>query len=303
MNTPLHFLRLSDYSTEQLQALIERAISLKRLQREGRCPKPLKDKHVVLMFSKPSTRTRLSFEVGVRQLGGNPIFLSAEQTQLGRGESPADTARVMSTMADAIVIRETNHRSLTEFCKAAQVPVINALSEVAHPCQLLADMQTYSEHRGDIKNRIVVWLGDGNNMCQSYIEAAQRFQFQLRISGPKGFEPREKLPSCTEIIHDPVDAARGAHLLVTDTWLSMGQAESEEDEKQKRRDIFSPYQLNRALLSVAHKNAVYMHCLPAYRGEEISAELIDDPNTLIWEEAENRLHTQKALLEFVLQQK
>lgn len=296
-----HFLQLSDYSSAQLDALIERGIVLKTLQQSAKCPKPLSGKYIALLFAKPSTRTRLSFEIGVRQLGGDVVFLTKDQMQLGRGESPADTARVISSMTDAIVIRETDHETLLQFRDASVVPVINALSKSSHPCQLLADMQTYREHRGDIRGRIVVWLGDGNNMCYSYIEAAQQFGFQLRISAPEGFEPQGKFPECVHLVRDPKDAVRGAHLLVTDTWRSMGDSVSSEADKQKRHKIFAGHQLNRALLELADKDATYMHCLPAYRGQEISAELMDDPDTLIWDEAENRLHAQKALLEFVIQ--
>ena len=302
MNKLPHFVHLSDYSGATLSALIERATVLKQLQRKGTCPTPLKNKHVILIFSKPSTRTRLSFEIGVRQLGGTAIFLSTQQTQLGRGESIADTARVMSSMSDAVVIRETKHSTITEFRDAASVPVINALSEHAHPCQVLADMQTYHEHRGSIKNRIVVWLGDANNMCKSYIEASELFGFQLRISTPKDVQLPESLPACVEIAHNPEQAAQGAHLLITDTWHSMGADGAKQYDREKLRDKFGAYQLNQKLLSLAHPEAVYLHCLPAYRGEEISEELMERPDTVIWDAAENRLHAQKALLEFVFKQ-
>lgn len=294
-----HFLQLSDYGGEQLRALVERAGELKTLHRNGEHPQSLAAKHVVMLFSKPSTRTRLSFEVGIRQMGGHAIFFPREQLQLGHGESPGDTARVLSTMADAIVARETDHQVLTELRDHATVPVINALSAQAHPCQLLADMQTYREHRGDIEGRIVTWLGDGNNMCRTYIEASQLFGFQLRVSTPAGAEPSVPLPESASLVSDPGDAVRGAHLVVTDTWQSMGQKSMTAAEKRRRRKLFMRYQLNRELLALAAEDAVYMHCLPAYRGEEISAELMDNPDTLIWDEAENRLHAQKSLLEFI----
>jgi ornithine carbamoyltransferase len=294
-----HFLRLSDLGAKDLHVIIKRAVAMKALQRRKACPTPLSGMHVILIFSKPSTRTRLSFEIGIRQLGGSAIFLSADQTQLGRGESITDTARVLSSMADMVVIRETNHDALIQFRDAASIPVINALSESAHPCQLLADMQTYHEHRGEIKDHIVLWLGDGNNMCKSYIEAAQLFGFQLRISTPKGFEPDQELPDCAQIIHDPREAAEGAQLLVTDTWHSMGGAINDQSQKKNLREKFADYQLNQELLSLAHKDAVYLHCLPAYRGDEISAELMDRPDSLIWHAAENRLHAQKALIELI----
>jgi len=292
-----HFLTLLDLNPEELHQLINKAIELKRVQRSGVNFEPLKNKVLGKIFEKSSTRTRVSFEVGMLQSGGGSIFLSPKDTQLGRGEPIEDSARVLSRMVDAITIRTFDHKTLLRFADFSRVPVINALTDSYHPCQLLADVQTYTEHRGSPQGKTVTWVGDGNNMCHSYINAAKQWDFELRIACPKGFEPNADLMNANKgrvsLFHDPVTAARDADWIATDVWASMGQ----EDEQQQRLAKFSGFQVNHELMSYAHSDAVFMHCLPAHRGEEVSAELIEDENiSLVWDEAENRLHAQKALL-------
>ena len=234
------------------------------------------------------------------QLGGSAMFLSPRDTQLGRGEPIEDTARVLSGMVDAVMIRTFDHADVETFAAHSSVPVINGLTDLCHPCQLLADMQTYFEHRGDIRGRTVTWVGDGNNMCHSYMGAAMQLDFQLRIACPEGFDPSPEVlaqsaPHC-EIIRDPREAVTGADLVVTDTWISMGQ----EDEKAEREAAFAGFCVDRTMLELAADDVAFLHCLPAYRGKEVSADVLDAPDSLVWEEAENRLHAQKALLEFLL---
>ena len=300
MSSPRHLLTLADLTGDEFRRIITRAIELKALQREGTAHARYPGKVLAMVFAKASTRTRVSFEVGMRQLGGSALFLSAADTQLGRGEPIEDTARVLSSMVDLVMIRTHEHASVERFAEASSVPVINGLTDDFHPCQLLADMQTWFEHRGDIRGRRVVWLGDGNNMCQSYINAAKILGFHLKIACPEGFEPAAELldqaQGYASIENDPKRASEGAHLLVTDVWASMGQ----EEEARMREQALSAYQLNQDLLDLADPEALYLHCLPAHRGEEITAELMDNPNTVIWDEAENRLHAQKALIEFLL---
>lgn len=295
-----HFLSLMDCTPAELQRLIARAIEMKA-QRKARTEIPRFNNYVLgMVFEKSSTRTRISFEAGIAQMGGHAIFLAPEHTQLGRGEPIEDSAIVMSSMVDIIMIRTFGHEIIESFAANSAVPVINALTDDFHPCQVLADMQTYIEHRGSIQGKRVAWIGDGNNMCQSYINAAKQFDFELAIACPRGFEPRwdlfEDATDRVSISHDPVEAARNSDLLVTDVWASMGQ----EKEKAQRRRQFAGYQLNGELMSYANSDALYMHCLPAHRGEEISADLMENPDTVIWDEAENRLHVQKALMEFLL---
>jgi ornithine carbamoyltransferase len=297
MAGPRHFLTLLDFTPTELDALVRRAIELKRLRRAGDEHRSLAGKVLAMIFAKSSTRTRVSFEAGMAQLGGHSMFLSSQDTQLGRGEPVEDSARVISSMVDVVMIRTFGHDIVERFARHSSVPVINALTDDYHPCQLLADMQTFMEHRGSIAGKTVCWVGDGNNMCQSYINAARQFDFELRIACPPGFEPDANLMAANrdrvEVIHNPQQAAAGAHLVVTDVWASMGQ----EAEQQQRAALFAPYRVDAALMSAAAADALYMHCLPAHRGEEISAELMDAPGTVIWDEAENRLHAQKALLE------
>lgn len=295
--TAQHFLTLLDLPARELKQLIQRAIDLKALQRTGKIYEPLKNKALGILFEKSSTRTRVSFEVAMAQFGGSAIFLSPQDSQLGRGEPIEDTARVLSRMVDCVAIRSFSHSMLKHFAIYSQVPVINALTDSYHPCQLLADIQTYFEHRGDIQGRTVAWIGDGNNMCQSYINAACQFDFQLRIATPVGYKPDTALLQIAgdrvQIMTDPREAAMDADLIATDVWISMGQ----EEEKQQRRQAFSGYQINHEVMSLAKKDALFMHCLPAHRGEEVAAEVIDGSQSVVWDEAENRLHVQKALLE------
>ncbi|MEE4746089.1 ornithine carbamoyltransferase [Pseudomonas alliivorans] len=295
-----HFLSMMDYTPDELLGLIRRGVELKDLRNRGVLFEPLKNRVLGMIFEKSSTRTRLSFEAGMIQLGGQAIFLSHRDTQLGRGEPVADSAKVMSRMLDAVMIRTYAHSNLIEFAANSRVPVINGLSDDLHPCQLLADMQTFLEHRGSIKGKTVAWIGDGNNMCNSYIEAAIRFDFNLRIACPLGYEPNPEFMALAgdrvTIVRDPKAAVEGAHLVSTDVWTSMGQ----EEETAKRMALFAPFQVTRALLDLADKDVLFMHCLPAHRGEEISVDLLDDPRSVAWDQAENRLHAQKALLEFLV---
>jgi ornithine carbamoyltransferase len=296
-----HFLSLMDCTPDELVSVIRRGIELKDLRQRGVLFEPLKGRVLGMIFEKSSTRTRLSFEAGMIQLGGQAIFLSPRDTQLGRGESIGDCAQVMSRMLDAVMIRTFAHSNLSEFAANSRVPVINGLSDDLHPCQLLADMQTFLEHRGSIKGRTVAWVGDGNNMCNSYIEAAIQFDFQLRVACPEGFEPDPRFVAQAgervRIFRDPKQAVQGAHLVSTDVWTSMGQ----EEETARRLKLFAPYQVTRALLDLAAPDVLFMHCLPAHRGEEISMDVLDDPRAVAWDQAENRLHAQKALLEFLVQ--
>ncbi len=295
-----HFLSLMDCTPAELHGLVRRAIELKDLRRQGVLYEPLKGRILGMIFEKASTRTRLSFEAGMIQLGGQAIFLSPRDTQLGRGEPLSDSAIVMSRMLDAVMIRTFAHSTLTEFAAYSSVPVINGLSDDLHPCQLMADMQTFQEARGSIAGKTVAWIGDGNNMCNSYLEAAVQFDFQIRVACPAGFEPKAEFIAQAgdrlQIVRDPREAVAGAHLVSTDVWASMGQ----EEEAQQRAELFRPYQVSRALLDQAANEVIFLHCLPAHRGEEISHDLLDDPRSLAWDQAENRMHVQKALLEFLV---
>ncbi|EGH41509.1 ornithine carbamoyltransferase, partial [Pseudomonas syringae pv. pisi str. 1704B] len=295
-----HFLSMMDYTPDELLGLIRRGVELKDLRNRGVLFEPLKNRVLGMIFEKSSTRTRLSFEAGMIQLGGQAIFLSHRDTQLGRGEPIADSAKVMSRMLDAVMIRTYAHSNLTEFAANSRVPVINGLSDDLHPCQLLADMQTFLEHRGSIQGKTVAWIGDGNNMCNSYIEAAIQFDFQLRVACPAGYEPNAEFLALAgervTVVRDPKAAVEGAHLVSTDVWTSMGQ----EEETARRKKLFAPFQVTRALLDLADKDVLFMHCLPAHRGEEISVDLLDDARSVAWDQAENRLHAQKALLEFLV---
>jgi ornithine carbamoyltransferase len=300
MSDTRHFLTLLDFSPTELLALLQRAAEMKQAHRAGNDQRAFPGTVLGMIFAKSSTRTRVSFEAGIAQLGGDAIFLSPQDSQLGRGEPVEDSARVISSMVDIVMIRTYGHDIVERFAAHSSVPVINGLTDGYHPCQLLADMQTWVEHRGSIAGKSVCWVGDGNNMCQSYINAARQFDFELRIACPPGFEPdRDLLQANSDrvrIEHNPTSAVRDADLVVTDVWASMGQ-ESEQTERARQ---FAPYQVNRELMSHAASDALYMHCLPAHRGEEISAELMDAPDTVIWDEAENRLHAQKALMEMLL---
>lgn len=297
-----HFLTLLDLTSDELNTLINRAIEMKRDLVKIRNEEPFKNQVLGMIFEKSSTRTRISFEAGIAQLGGHGLFLSSRDTQLGRGEPIEDSARVMSSMMDIVMIRTFGHDRIEEFAKYSSVPVINALTDDYHPCQLLADIMTFVENRGSIQGKTACWIGDGNNMCQSYINAAKQFDFKLNIACPEGFEPSAKLLEANKdrvtLSHSPEQAIAGAHLVVTDTWASMGQ----EEEKKIREQQFAGYQVNPALMDKAASDAVFMHCLPAYRGLEISEDMFEDPRSVVWQEAENRLHAQKALMEFLLSQ-
>ncbi|MDR9437741.1 MAG: ornithine carbamoyltransferase [Thiohalophilus sp.] len=295
-----HFLTLLDIEGNVLDQIIDRAIELKQMQHRGAIYEPLKNKVLGMIFDKSSTRTRVSFETGMAQFGGHAIFLSPRDTQLGRGEPVEDSARVLSRMVDIIMLRTYAHDTVQRFAEYSQVPVINALTDLYHPCQLLADMQTFREHRGAIKGKTVAWIGDGNNMCHSYINAARQFDFQLQIATPTGYEPDPEIVAAAgdriTLSNDPEAAARGVDLITTDVWASMGQ----EEEQELRKQQFEAFQVNSQLMSLANKDAIFMHCLPAHRGEEVTAEIMDSPKSVVWEEAENRLHSQKALLEHLL---
>ncbi|MBP7711381.1 MAG: ornithine carbamoyltransferase [Gammaproteobacteria bacterium] len=295
-----HFLTLLDLTSEEIVALIDRATELKARLRDGVIDEPLKNRTLALVFEKSSTRTRVSFEAAMVQFGGATLFLSPRDTQLGRGEPIEDTARVLSRMVDAVAIRTFEHEKIERFAAYSGVPVINALTDRHHPCQLLADMQTFFEHRGSIAGRTVAWIGDGNNMCHSYIDAARQLEFRLRVASPEGYEPDPQLVAAgsgwVEVMRDPREAVAGAHLVATDVWASMGQ----ESEQTQRIERFSAYQVNRDLMRLAAPDALFMHCLPAHRGEEVTEDVLLGPQSVVWDEAENRLHAQKALLEFLL---
>jgi ornithine carbamoyltransferase len=289
-----------DLSSVELKQVIQRAILIKQQHRNGTANRTLDGKVLAMIFEKSSTRTRVSFESGIAQLGGSGLFLSSNDTQLGRGEPIEDSSRVISSMVDIIMIRTFSHESVEKFASYSRVPVINALTDSYHPCQLLADIQTYTEHRGDPQGKTVVWIGDGNNMCHSYINAAKQCDFQLHIACPEGYKPDQALLDANSdriSLFDNVEAAvKNSDWVVTDTWASMGQ----EEEKQQRIDDFSGFQVNEELMAMANKEAVFMHCLPAYRGLEINNTVMDSKYSVVWDEAENRLHAQKALMEFLL---
>lgn len=292
-----HFLTLKDLPPTDLMAIVHRAIELKK---DPGLATSQARKTLGMIFEKASTRTRVAFEVAMTQMDGSSLFLTTEASQLGRGEPIADSAKVISSMVDCVAIRTFAHSTLEEFARYSAVPVINALSDDYHPCQLLADVQTFLEHRGDVKDAKVAWIGDGNNMCQSYINAAAVFDFHLSIACPDGFGPDPELVSAhadrVTVSRDPVTAAKEADLVVTDVWASMGQ----EQEQRQREQAFANFQVDEALMSQAAKNALFMHCLPAHRGEEVSAAVLDAEDTVVWDEAENRMHSQKALLEYLL---
>jgi ornithine carbamoyltransferase len=298
--TVRHFLTLTDLSSDEFRQIIARAIELKAIQHRGEIFEPLKNKVLAMIFEKSSTRTRVSFESGMAQFGGHAIFLSPRDTQLGRGEPIEDSARVLSSMADCLMVRTFEHEKAELLAEYSSVPVINGLTDDVHPCQLLADMQTYFEHRGDIRGKTVTWVGDGNNMCHSYMHAAKLLEFKLNIACPEGFEPHKKFIDETadfiEITTDVRSACTNSDLIVTDVWASMGQ----EEEQKVREQAFGDYQVTAELMALANDEALFMHCLPAHRGEEVSAEVIDGDKSVVWNEAENRLHAQKSLLEFLL---
>lgn len=295
-----HFLSELDLTAEEFRSLIYRASELKTLHQVGQLYQPFKGKVLGMIFEKSSTRTRVSFEAGMSQLGGSAIFLSPKDTQLGRGEPIEDTAKVLSEMVDIIMLRTHLHQTVQRFADNASIPVINGLTEDLHPCQMLADMQTWFEHRGEVKGKKAVWIGDGNNMCNSYINTAELLDFHLTIACPEGYEPNKEIltsaSSNVTLVRDPVAACKDADLITTDVWASMGQ----EDEAEERREAFSQYQVTQSLMKLAKPDVLFLHCLPAHRGEEVSAEVIDAPDSVVWDQAGNRLHAQKALIEMLL---
>ena len=297
MSKPRHFLTLMDFNRNELQLLIQRAIELKNIRKSGEIYEPLKNLTLAMIFEKSSTRTRVSFEAGMNQLGGHAMFLSSRDTQLGRGEPIEDSARVISSMVDVVMIRTFGHDIVEKFAKYSSVPVINALTDDFHPCQLLADMMTYVEHRGSITGKTATYVGDGNNMCHSWMNAARQFSFHLNIATPKGYEPNaellEELSDHVTLFNNIDDAVLDSDLITTDVWASMGQ----EEEQKIREKAFKEFMIDSAVMAKADKDAIFMHCLPAHREEEVSASVIDGKQSVVWDEAENRLHAQKALLE------
>jgi ornithine carbamoyltransferase len=297
-----HFLDLRDFSTETLQGMLDDAAATKAALKAGTgSARPLAGKTVAMIFEKPSTRTRVSFEVGITQLGGTPLMLSAQDLQIGRGESIEDTARVLSRYVDLITIRCFAHETLLTLAEHASVPVVNALTARSHPCQIMADLQTMIERHGALDGQIVTWIGDGNNVAASWIEAAARFGFQLRLACPDGYAPSSELLAWARaegadlVLYDSArEAATGSQTLVTDVWISMG------DDEGTRREDFKPFQVNSELLELAAGDAIVLHCLPAWRGMEITAEVIDGPQSAAFDEAENRLHAQKAILSWCM---
>jgi ornithine carbamoyltransferase len=301
---PKHFLELRDFSGAELRALLDSAARHKRSRRSGGSKKPLAGKTLALIFEKPSTRTRVSFEVAMRDLGGEVIVLSPRDMQIGRGETIADTAQVLSRYVDAILLRTDSSAKLQELARHATVPVINGLTELSHPCQIMADLLTFEEHRGAVAGEKIAWVGDGNNVATSFIEAAARFNFTLHLACPVGYTPAPNMLAWAAaegadvvVTQDPIAAVTGARAVVTDTWLSMADS---EDEATARAATLMPYQVTPALMAQAASDAVFMHCLPAHRGEEVAAEVIDGPASVVFDEAENRLHAQKAILAWSL---
>jgi len=292
-----HFLEFSDFSREEHEHLFARTRWIKdRFKRYERYW-PLEDRTLAMIFEKPSTRTRMSFEAGMHQLGGAAIYLFTRDSQLGRGESVEDAAQVISRMCDVIMVRTFEQDILSRFASNSRVPVINGLTNEYHPCQILADVYTFIEQRGPIQGKTVAWIGDSNNVCNTWLQAAALFDFRLHISTPPGYEVEsERLNANTEVFSDPMQAARGAHLVTTDVWTSMGF----ESENDARKRDFQDWQVDAEMMKAAKRDALFMHCLPAHRGEEVAAEVIDGPQSVVWEEAENRLHAQKALLEFLV---
>jgi len=297
-----HFLDLSAMTAENLRVIMDDAKSRKVATKAGTADKPLAGKMLAMIFEKPSTRTRVSFDVGMRQLGGETLFLSGTEMQLGRAETIGDTAKVLSRYVDAIMIRTTDHARLLEMAEHATVPVINALTDLTHPCQIMADIMTFEEHRGPVKGRTIAWTGDGNNVLHSFVEGAARFGYRMNMAVPLGSEPEDKILNWARnnggdirLCHDAEQAVAGADCVVTDCWVSMNQ-----EHRARGHNVFQPYQVNEALMSKADKDALFMHCLPAHRGEEVTDEVIDGPQSVVFDEAENRLHAQKSILAWCL---
>jgi ornithine carbamoyltransferase len=292
-----HFLRFDDFSRAEFEHLFARTKWIKAKFKKYERYWPLEDRTLAMIFEKQSTRTRLSFEAGFHQLGGAAIFLATRDSQLGRGEPVEDVAQVVSRMCDIVMVRTFEQEIIERFARHSRVPVINGLTNENHPCQILGDLFTYIEHRGPIRGKTVAWIGDSNNVCHSWLQAAALLDFKLHVSTPPGYEiEKERISQNCETFTDPMQAARGADLVTTDVWTSMGF----EAEDEERRRAFHDWQVDADMMRAARKDALFMHCLPAHRGEEVAAEVIDGPQSVVWDEAENRLHTQKALLEFLL---
>ena len=302
-DSPRHFIDIRDHDGATLRRMLEVASGYKRALKSGAVtPKPLAGKVLALIFEKPSTRTRVSFEVGMRQLGGDVINLTSNDMQMGRGETIADTARVLSRYVDAVMLRTFAHSRLQEFAQYATVPVINGLTDSSHSVQLMADVMTFEEHRGPIAGQVVAWCGDGNNVARTWIESAARFGFTLRLATPKELQPPAEVVEWAlaqgariELMEDPAEAVRGARCVVTDTWVSMG-----DDPQSARHNLLAPYRVTQELMAQAASDAIFMHCLPAHRGEEVTDEVIDGPQSVVFDEAENRLHAQKGVLAWAM---
>ncbi|MCV9998951.1 ornithine carbamoyltransferase [Pararhizobium sp. YC-54] len=297
-----HFLDLSAMTTADLRSIIEDARVRKAATKAGTAEKPLAGKMLAMIFEKPSTRTRVSFDVGMRQLGGETLFLSGTEMQLGRAETIGDTAKVLSRYVDAIMIRTTDHNRLLELAEHATVPVINGLTDTTHPCQIMADIMTFEEHSGPVKGKTIAWTGDGNNVLHSFVEGSARFGYRMNMAVPLGSEPDDKILNWARnnggeiaLYHDADQAVSGAHCVVTDTWVSMNQ-----EHRARGHNVFQPFQVNAALMAKAGKDALFMHCLPAHRGEEVTDEVIDGKQSVVFDEAENRLHAQKSVLAWCL---
>ena len=296
-----HFLQFNDLDASEVESIFDKTKWIKEKYKAYEKHWPLVDRTLVMIFEKASTRTRLSFEAGMHQLGGSAIYLNTRDSQLGRGEPIEDAAQVISRMSDAVMIRTFEQDIIERFAENSRVPVINGLTNEYHPCQILADIFTFIEKRGSIKGKTVAWIGDSNNVCNTWLQAAELLDFNVHVSTPKGYEVEVERAGLYgsdhfEEFEDPMEAARGADIVTTDVWTSMGF----EDEKKERIKDFADWQVDKDMMKLASKDAIFMHCLPAHRGEEVTAEVIDGPQSVVWEEAENRLHVQKALLEYLI---
>ena len=296
-----HYLQFKDLSAEEYDYLLGRATIIKKRFKNYEKYTPLFDRTLAMIFEKASTRTRVSFEAGMYQMGGSVVNLTSGDSQLGRAEPIEDSARVISRMVDVVMIRTFEHTKIEAFAAHSRVPVINGLTNEYHPCQILADVFTFIEHRGSIRGKVVAWVGDGNNMANTWLQAADVLGFTLHVSTPSGYEIDAKVAgvsnqACVKVFDNPMDACRGAHLVTTDVWTSMGY----EAENEARQKAFADWRVDRDMLAVAQPDVLFMHCLPAHRGEEVDADVIDGPHSVVWDEAENRMHVQKALMEYLL---